>query len=601
MKQILKEWKNFVQIEESRTWTQSLNQFNQSLYSDSANVQSNDRTNLSAEAFVKEILMLVSSKKDKQLSVSFVNKYDADNPRLGVSPFVEFDTPHGVYGYPLSGKNVYRLLTTGMATYAGFATERNFMHIYEIANSDEVNDRYSITINRDYTTNYKNSNFKKDVLNLTKMFLSFILNAIDENRFTFLSGMNARTFEDDYPEFESNPVKYMTTSSDDSFHLEGYKRLFTFIYKCYTVDAMSQREIEQKLMNVAIKLSLSSDNKFADRISKGNSRFYQVYYIARLYSLIAENFHGRESGDYSTSGVMGGLFLTFINGIGIESILDNEETSLLHPNEPTQNVTFDTSRSSGENYSYNLIGTYKSPRAYYSNDFGTQEIEKIINEMLIKGEISVNDVYPEGFYRSDEDDKHYSLTPLSPSNKKINKATLEKYLRKVASAINQFCWAEGVKLINKIKDFEELNDANKNMIIEELEALVNDVNLRVEKLNKKLGTRIKKWGIGEHLIDPVNYLQSAWQAFVKNLFWDINTVSNLNCLKSVESKRNFIELSNKVFELTCSNYWNADYYRRMLDGKILSQPFFSTDSNESVVYKKELLEKYIREILRNND
>jgi len=594
MKQILNEWKKFTQIEESRTWTQSLNQFNQSLYSDSANVQSNDRTNLSAEEYVREILKIVSKAKDKKLAVSFVNKYDINNPELGVSPFVEFDTPHGVYGYPLSGKNVYRLLTTGMATYAGFATERKFMHIYEVAESDDVNARYSITINSDYTTNYNNSNFKKDVLTLTKMFVSFILNAIDENRFTFLSGMLARVFDDDYPDFETNPVKYMTISDVGAFELEGYKRLFTFIYKCYTQDSLSQREIVEKLSRVAIKLSLSSDNKFLDRIRKGNSRFYQIYYIARLYSLIPHNLHGRESGDYTTTGVIGGLFTTLLNGIGIESISDNEATSLLHPNEPSQNVTFDMSRSSGENYSYNLIGTYYTPGFYYSNDFGVQEIEAIIDEMLIKGEISVNDVYPEGFYTSNERDKHYSLSPLSPKSKKINKTSLDIYVRKISSTINKICWDEGVRLSNKIKSFEALNEENKNVIIEEIENSVNDIKLRLESLDKKLGKKIIRYKLDPDIFDLFRILQSMWQAFLKILFTNIK---DLNCLNSDESKRNFIELANKIFDLTCSGYWNAEWNRNFLNDRVLSDPTFATVRSESIKYNKRLLKQYIRTLI----
>lgn len=594
MKQILKEWKNFIQIEESRTWTQSLNQYDQSLYSNSANVQSNDRTNLSAEEYVKEILKIVSKAKDKKLSVSFVNKYDINNPELGVSPHVEFDTPHGIYGYPLSGKNVYRLLTTGMATYAGFATERKFMHIYEVAESDDVNSRYSITINSDYTTNYNNSNFKKDVSTLTKMFVSFTLNAIDENRFTFLAGMLARVFDDDYPDFESDPAKYMTPSSEGAFHLEGYKRLFTFIYKCYTQDSLSQREIVEKLSRVAIKLSLSSDNKFLDRIRKGNSRFYQIYYIARLYSLILENIHGREE-DYNIYGLIGGLFVTFLNGIGIESISDNEGTSLLHPNEPSQNVTFDMSKSSGENYSYNLIGTYYTPGFYYSNDFGVQEIEAIIDEMLIKGEINVNDVYPEGFFGSNESDKHYSLSPLDPKSKKINKTSLDVYVRKISSTINKLCWDEGERLSNKIKSFEALNEENKNMIIEEIESFINDIKLRLESLDKKLGKKIIRYKLDPDIFDLYRTLQSMWQSFLKILFTNIK---DLNCLNSDESKRNFIELANKIFDLTCSGYWNAEWNRNFLNDRVLSDPTFATVRSESIKRDKRLLKQYIRLIVK---
>ena len=76
-----------------------------------SSVQSEDKTHMSPLETVEDILKHVGN----NTFISFVEKYDDDIPRLSVSPKVEYKTPHGIYGYPLTKDNLRNMLFDGSA------------------------------------------------------------------------------------------------------------------------------------------------------------------------------------------------------------------------------------------------------------------------------------------------------------------------------------------------------------------------------------------------------------------------------------------------------------------------------------------------------
>ena len=129
MKSILKEWRSF--INESELWgQQDPKKFDQSMFNKVAKSQKIDKTDVGFENFIEEIVGLLE--KSDNVFVSFVDKYDEETPNLGVSPVISYNTPHGVYGYPLKKNSLHQFITTGMPTQADFATERKFMHVYTL-------------------------------------------------------------------------------------------------------------------------------------------------------------------------------------------------------------------------------------------------------------------------------------------------------------------------------------------------------------------------------------------------------------------------------------------------------------------------------------
>ena len=171
MKSILKEWRSF--INESELWGQSPKEFDQAMFNKVAKSQKSDKTDVDFESFIEEIVGLLE--KSDNVFVSFVDKYDEETPSLGVSPVIAYNTPHGVYGYPLKKSTFHQFITTGMPTQADFATEREFIHIYTL------DDARSIKIGSDNRTNYRSSNYRKDLKTIVRMFLQMFYSDVEKS------------------------------------------------------------------------------------------------------------------------------------------------------------------------------------------------------------------------------------------------------------------------------------------------------------------------------------------------------------------------------------------------------------------------------------
>lgn len=385
MKELLKEWRKYNSSinEMSRVWTQDASRFDPTSFNTAAASQSNDRTDLSFTHFIKEILQIVEENSGKDLFVSFVDEYDGDTPNLGVSPNIEYDTPHGVYGYPLSNKTVYNLLTTGQPTKANFAVDREYMHVYSLSKTD------SIKINSDLSTNYDDRKFDKDVYTMSKMSVDYILSIIDKHK---MSGEILPMIEDNGLNPKGPFAKFIKTKRIENIQKGGgYVILvLAWIYNSYIRQKKNANIIAEELKQIVIDFSLSEDNRFNDRADQ--SKFYQLYYIARLCSNLCEGLGYNKSLKPAPAG---GMFTLLLDGVGIKSIDDSKGTSTLHTNEPSQSVSFDTKKIAGENESYNLIGTYLSPSSYFTNT-SRSTAHQIIDDLLASGEISIDTVFPEG-------------------------------------------------------------------------------------------------------------------------------------------------------------------------------------------------------------
>jgi len=85
-----------------------------------------DKTKLTIEEVLEELIL----NSGPNTYIRFEKKYgDLEFPPLKISPRVNYQTPHGIYGYPLDKVNVENLVNTGMPTSAGFATKYDFFHV----------------------------------------------------------------------------------------------------------------------------------------------------------------------------------------------------------------------------------------------------------------------------------------------------------------------------------------------------------------------------------------------------------------------------------------------------------------------------------------
>jgi hypothetical protein len=403
MKKILSGWKKYhSQIEEmSRSYTIDPKTVDSTRLHQFANTQANNKTDASLTQTVNDVLKAVQN--NKNVFISFVDKYDENIPSLGVSPVISYETPHGVYGYPLDKHNVVQFLTTGLPTEADFATERDFFHLYT------VNDLKKIRIEVDNKTNYNDSNYSRDLKNVIRMTIQYILpyekvKKEDENQLSKRSTLKELEAKHFSTELDSSKEHYF---GNDSSRLNIFKSEFIeFIndlinnnyiskldYKFNNEDVF--KRIDDEIISILAKnmhkLSNTSSNRFFKRTDI--SKFYNLYFCIRLCASIASKVSGSQAGE---------MFTILLKSADISAI-DDDGTSLLHSSEPTQSVSMDTSRESGENASYNLIGTYKNYFAdfvdlEFSSNYVAKEkqhiVKSLINRALADGSINIETAYP---------------------------------------------------------------------------------------------------------------------------------------------------------------------------------------------------------------
>ena len=155
MNHILKEWRNFTLNEMSSTYKHSPVDIPEDIISSASSSQSNPKTELTVKETIKELFDIVRDNND--IFISFVKNWNDSVPSLSVNPTVKYETPHGIYGYPLEKENLIQYLTRGQPTSARFATNYPYIQIYRI---NEIN---TIKIESNNETNYQEFNYNKDI------------------------------------------------------------------------------------------------------------------------------------------------------------------------------------------------------------------------------------------------------------------------------------------------------------------------------------------------------------------------------------------------------------------------------------------------------
>ena len=549
VKLLLEAWRSYERVlNESQLYGQDAANFLSYAFNTAASTQSNDRTDLSFEDFVREVVLAVSKSREmnKKLFVSFVEEYEDDKtPELGVSPYVTYRTPHGVYGYPLDNKNVYRLLTTGSPTSASFAIDRDYMHLYTISDIDMI----SIDPSKKKPTDYDNRKFDRDIDTMTKMIVRFLLRIIDNDVFD-----EETAFEAENP---SGGLKKLIDSglvdldSLSSNHEEEVYYLFTsYIYYLYRIENLSETAIVKKVKEAAFELSNTDSNMFASEAI--NENFYNLYFIARLYANLPELADGK---GYNHADA-GAIYSLLLNGVGINAIDDSKGSSTIHRNEPSQSVVIDLSKASGENRGYNLIGTYLSPEAYFRKKAGSRQVDKVIDEMLANSEISIDDVYPPNF--------DYNLSKRHADNDIVDMKT-DDVLQHVAATVRP--GAESIvnghdsKLSALIGDF---NNEEYLKLSDTFDKIFKDLNEYCDNANEQYRGILIEKGVNEniinHILNPNKYLDKFFTKVMYSTGFFIldkkeieKKITQNNLFQSLESKINFVKFLKVIHDSIMSS------------------------------------------------
>ena len=560
-----KDIKRYSLIKEmSRLYTKDAGRFYDETISTAAKSQRKTRLSISFTKWVKEILSIVEENKHEKLFVSFIDPYEENGkmivPPLGVNPTISYNTPHGVYCYPLNNKNVYRLLVSGSPTDANFAVDRDYMHILKVSSEN------LITINRDFSTNYIDKKINRDIRTITTTFINFVTRYFDVN-------------SDSYLELTHDTVKR--------------------IYDEYVVKGNSVKSIIDRLERQVIQDSLSDTNAYFDRLE--HSRFYQLYYVAWYYSTLVNHL------DCPLSS--GGLFTLLLSSVGVKGIDDSVGSSLLHSAEPSQAFIADTTQSSGNNYGYTLIGTYLSPKAWFNKraDRTTyvEAIDKIISKAIDEGIIDPDVVFPRDFEE-----------PATLMQNVENTTVELSYLlfKEVNSFFDDLKESNFVNVKKSItsNDFLGAIDIIKNLIVD-IEAK------RKELMSKYIDNVTEEWGMDkskfihkseyDKFTDRQNYHNRLWWALSAELFpsedygpideYKINAIKQF--VKTKENKLVYRKFAYQTLNLVNSNNimptYMSESFKKRLD-KIFDDDYFSEIISESSKIKNiVLLKSYIRNLL----
>ena len=608
MKAILKEWNEYTASlnEMSRLYTGDASDYKEDMLHKAAKSQRKSRLSLSFPKWVEAILTAVDSNKDEKLFVSFVDEIEKSGkssvPPLGVSPKIKYNTPHGIYGYPLNAKNVYRLLCTGAPTGAEFAVNRKYMHIYTIS-SDDV-----ITIGRD-STNYIDNNADRDIETMSLTFVNYVASYLDKKA----DSVNER--------MKKNPARPANYSEVKDY-------IGQLVYDRYVRQNKDVRTISREVAEAAKKLSLTDFNGYVHLIS--NSRFYQVYYVAWLYSTVMSILSKNKSGEYdhqnngNTEGIIqsGGLFTVLLSGIGIKGVDDSIGLGVIHNAEPQQAFITDTSFSSGDSTGYNLIGTYKSPSKWIGEKLNAypvyvRSLDEIINKLLDNGSIDADSVFPAEY--EEPDDYHYQEainTAKLNAQKEKDKVSLTVKMQKMVKNDHK----EIVKMTEEVKN--AFVTGGSQSALNQLKNVMQQVDEMWSKTYNTFAPYATKLPATEH--DPAKNIYytnlnfASKEGYYKEIWWRglkycfkfptsgfgskhvdeaVEELKADGMLTTTEMKKEYKEfcyLALEELRNELSDYFYEEWQEQL--EKLFAHSFFQ-DIHESKKLNNDILKEYIKAML----
>jgi len=294
-------------------------------------VKTIDKTKLSVKDTLKDLILAAGP----ETYIRFQNKFDDgdDAPALEVSPNVQFQTPHGIYGYPLGQDNLQNLVIAGKPTNADFAVNYMFFHVYKINKSKTAN----------VEKNTKDTNIIQGRYSNKRKIIDDIAECIRLSSVLLKQGRTAEADEQTYLEFEKDIQRLRTRKYEVGIDLsEVFKKYSSFtgtnsksLFDIYKVEIAE---------SIYIRVRESISKRYSN-VSKQFSFFVilkeAISYIASTISDVNETSKGQ-------------YFSLLLKAVGISGISDYA-TGTIHPNEPSQSVSFDFSGNTIE-----PIGTYRN-------------------------------------------------------------------------------------------------------------------------------------------------------------------------------------------------------------------------------------------------
>jgi hypothetical protein len=343
---MLKEYISLI-VEAQRGILYPPSRINSKLQSELSSSQENDKTSLTPEETVKDL----SDKFGSNYYISFVRGYNGQVPAIGINPFSRFATPHGIYTYLLTRKNLTDLFLNQRLNYVDFAMDRPYFHIIQI---DSPN--MSVLTKNGSSNKYaiNSDKYFEDIQEMVRVSLmslpgiaSYITNKL--NRLPIKTRSLYNTIN------SKNYISILYKSGHKSSHIA------TAIEAAYKKLCIDTKEITFNEFTTGVSSFLASkvNQYYTSRRSsdynpgaKNNKMFYlkNIYKIAEILSYITPN--PKKGSGRSNDPVRRSLLL---HSIGIDSIVD-AGSGTIHDMQPEQAVSIDF----GPHSTIKNLGTYNN-------------------------------------------------------------------------------------------------------------------------------------------------------------------------------------------------------------------------------------------------
>ena len=328
-------------------------------------VETIDKTKLSDEEVLEELIVAAGP----DTYIRFEKKYgDLEFPPLKVSPKIRYQTPHGIYGYPLNQVNVENLVNFGAPTSANFATAYDFFHVYKLDKSRTVNvaegdDDLKQVIGR-YSTEKK---VIDDIAECIRV-ISYLSRESKQNPPVEITMPSSTSLEFPILQLEQDIANLAKKSNKKSELSNIFNKYKNYVVKTSETSDTSKKLIEVYKQEIASAIFKRKKNSVPERKRNANStkQFMLFKILKASIEYIATQF-GRAEGVERSQ-----YYSLLLKSVGITGITDSG-TSSIHDNEPSQSVSFDFSGDT-----IKPIGTFKN--IFKSANF--DELKEKFNQIL---------------------------------------------------------------------------------------------------------------------------------------------------------------------------------------------------------------------------
>jgi len=333
-----------------------------------------DKTNYSLEETLEDI---VTNIKD-ELFISFVDEYDENIPSLETNPNVTYDTPHGIYAYPLTHKTLAELRDESSIKGTTFAINRKYMHLF--TKSRGVN---SVDINPDGSNNYR-GNLQRDKITMIKSAIMLTTSKLSGQEYkNYIQRKNKERFESlDYSNISAdvrikeienitldiarknlNRVKnsLKNNPSTQEYDVIHHIVLVTNILSC--ISLIEKSVTKSKDLDLATEIvydilenvTFSDENTHYRKYGNKMSDFHVLMSYAYFLSMPVRDSKMSLTPDGGDDPSLGTYFTVLLDEIGINMVND-KGTGTIHRNEPLQAFYLNTSKRLRIKH----VGTYKN-------------------------------------------------------------------------------------------------------------------------------------------------------------------------------------------------------------------------------------------------